>query len=258
MDYVLGLNASVKLSTTVTSLSSNILSHFINRGLTEIALSLNASTAIEHNKIRGINRDFEKTIEIINKFRNSDIQIILTYVITRENINHLYELFTIVRPSSNIIIKLQLIESSLLPYKSDRQANLLEKSLIYSLYTKIFPFLTNQYRKDKIFIAPLMKIEKDSISNQQIENYSKGIYNLKDGEIFCEYMLHNPHIKEDCLVYPCCGKEKTRIIGDLRKQSILEIYSQHINRFRNRKGLPFYSCKYCIFYTFYLGPYGNL
>lgn len=250
LNYIFTLNYPIKLSTTVTHLTPKLLTTYINNGLSELALSLNSSNAKEHDDIRGFNGDFDKTIKLIKFLKNTKLKIIITFVITNYNLHHIEKLFHILSFGKNIFIKFQLIEFSLTPQETLLQEILMEYKNLKLLYGDIFPNLFKEADNSKISIAPaiITKFEFD----KKLQQFSKGIYaNAMNDRAYCQYMLFNPHIKEDCLVYPCCGNNSERVIGDLTNQNILEIYSSHIKKFLTHNGLPYKSCKHCIFYSYY-------
>jgi radical SAM protein with 4Fe4S-binding SPASM domain len=73
----------------------------------------------------------------------------------------------------------------------------------------------------------------------------------RDEPATCNYMLHNPHIKESGDVFPCCGLSEDRAIGNILKEPLGEILERHHTKYSWHTSLSFPSCQHCIFYSHY-------
>ena len=153
---------------------------------------------------------------------------------------------------NNINIKFQLVEKTLLPNLKNSSQYFLNREELNFLYNDVLPKMKRKSDFNRVTIIPKIKVKNRHLIREQLHNFSRGIFAplINDIEV-CNYMLYNPHIKEDGIVYPCCGKERSRIIGNLSKKNLLHIYQDHLSKYINQKTLPYKSCQHCIFFSYY-------
>lgn len=93
ISYARKLNIEVTMVTNGTLLDENMFVNLCNLGVTSISFSIDGTTALENDKIRG-NGSFDKVVSNIdnaNKLRkenNIDIKLYLSFTLTRDNLNN--------------------------------------------------------------------------------------------------------------------------------------------------------------------------
>ncbi len=147
MLYTLSKNLPTKLSANATLLSRDRLHRYCDKGLSELALSIDSLDPNQHDIIRGIKGDFTRVISLLDIFGNTNLKIVVTVVIEPLRSQKLDEIHRILDYGENIYVKIQLLEKSLLPDRYPLAQLLPPSDFLEYLYRAYYPELQYIYER---------------------------------------------------------------------------------------------------------------
>ncbi len=251
VDYTFLSNIPLKLSVNSSSVALQQIYKYYERGLYELALSIDSIVPEKNDGIRGMRGDFEKTSQILKHLGGKGEKIVVTFLITRESIDEVLELSSILQQGQRIKLKLQMVETTLITKNNHTNPEYPDIDKLSWLYNNAIPILQSKFGSNRIIPIPT-PFDKWRVDPKLLKRWAQGFFG-PDARMpsKCTYMLHNPHIKEDGKVYPCCGVASERILGNLYLESLVEIYRGHLEKHKDQRKVPYRSCFNCVFYSYY-------
>ena len=247
MEKALSYDVPIKLSTNMTRITHSHLQEYAEEGLEDLGLSIDSTDSIKNDAIRGIPGDLHRVMACLHYFAGSSLRLTVTFVLTSESVHEIARFRRILRIGSNIVVKMQFVERSLLP-STDSELPHLSAKEIAACCSEIGD-LQSEFGSRVKCLPP-----NDTCIDGRLpyERWSRGLFGPQVGEnAHCSYMLFNPHIKEDGSVYPCCGKAEDRILGNVGEESLVSIYNRHLHAKAAHATAPYSSCRSCVFYSHY-------
>ncbi len=211
-----------------------------------ISLSLNASNEKDHDKIRGIKGDWDALFELATMSSRPKISVVV--VLNPDDLSGAAATIEAARRLRPDTLKVQLIERSLQPKHTDALDSKNRSGA--SARENLLGIFSEFSGAPDVELIP--RISSYTSVHQMVDRYLAGEAGpgLHE-EARCNYMLHNPHIKESGDVLPCCGLSDDRVIGNILKEPLQNILNRHFSSHSNHSSLTFPSCQQCIFYSHY-------
>lgn len=229
LEYLKSKNVTIQILTNATLITEEVaikLGQILNPKFDSIQVSLDGVTKQTHDKIRG-DGNFEKAIKATKYLTKQNINIILAYTVTSENINELSDLYALGKE-----LKAKKISVSKFKVCSEEQAYL--KPQLDDIFISVANLI------DKMGEDQSINLKLNIIKVYDLLKYKKGIELLDNhlsingtSDDIC-LMCHKHgtvNICADGKMYLCPQVEKEELcLGNLREQSFLEIWE---NRFNN-------------------------
>ena len=232
------LDLQVNLTTNGTLITKDIARFFVEQRVHTVTVSIDASTAKEHDKIRGVKGAFKATLKGINYLKKRKKQkgrgpkIAVNTVVMRDNIEKLDEIFVVLNQIGVDAWRLLPVDSKI---------------------KKIKP-LTEQWRD----LSSLCEQWKPLLSQPSVSFLSKiDFFQASKGKYSGSFYKHNLcyapwfnlFIDSDGKVYPCCmGKGDMTPYGNIWEQPFTNIINSHTRReikCSMAAGHNFPVCGYC-------------
>jgi hypothetical protein len=253
MNSVFKTGIPVKLSANPSALSKSQIRGWQSSGLVELGLSLNSLRADVHDDVRGIPGEYNKILNLLHELADNGPRIMITFVVTDANVTDLLGLPRLLEIGANVWVKAQLPERTLITrYPEAHYPRWYSVTAIRGFADAAVSLDSEGRTAEKLILIPQVP-RHQPVPDWLIGRWSQGLFGPDPTEnAHCAFMLNNPHIKEDGAICTCCGRSEDRVLGNVySSDGLTNLYAQHIDRHRNHTHLPYLSCQYCVFWSYY-------
>ncbi len=234
-----GMKAS--LNTNGWLLNRVMFDKLMKAGLLAINVSLDSPIPSIHDKLRGLNGLFDKTVSQIKDCKATNIPFVLNIrmVLSKHNYKDVDKMIDLAMELNADVLSIDMIEAdskNKLFLLKEEELNLFEKSIKPELINKIITLNIDDELKE-LDIKQIENILNPNFNS--CKNYSNGIY-WPDDNIKKKCDIPNSFliIEGDGNVLPCNAVEynRNKICGNLFEKNIFDVWeSEEITKFRNDK-----------------------
>lgn len=234
-------NMKASLNTNGWLLNKNLFNKLMKAGLLAINISLDSPIASVHDKLRGLNGLFDKTVTQLKECKSMNIPFVLNIrmILSKYNYKDLEKMIDLAMKLDADVLSIDMIEAD-----SKKKLFLLNEEELKLFDTKVKPALINKIMSLNI-PDELKKINVEQISNilnpdfNSYNNYSNGVY-WPDDNIKRKCDIPNSFliIEGDGNVLPCNAVEynRNKVCGNLFETDIKKLWtSDKITEFRDNK-----------------------
>lgn len=249
LEYLKSKNVYIQILTNATLITEELaeeLEKILRLKSDVIQVSLDGATQETHDKIRG-EGNFKKTVNGIKKLTSHNINVLINYTATSENVEEIPQLYVLCKD-----LKVKQINLGRFKVCSEEQAYLepqLNKVFIY------VAGLIDNMGDDKSISLKLMLLKAYDFLNYEIGiNLLDDYLSHKNLPYYRNLMCHRHEkvtISADGKLYLCSDTEKDELcLGNLKEQSFFEIWENRFNNifFQERclEKLVCNKCKYVV------------